>query len=502
MTQIIKGANVLVPTSRLRVAVGRSAAPGVPGVDASALLLDASGKVRGDADLVFYNQPQHPSGAVRHSGTAQGNGQLAEWLELDLVGIEPAVQRVVLAASCDGGVFGAVPGLFIQALGPDGVVVMHYAVTDATTETAFVLGEFYRRNGMWRFRAVGQGYASGLAGLATDFGITVAEPTAPPAPQPTTPPAPVPYQPQPAPPPAFQVPSAPQAFPPPAAPAAYAHPAPAPYQQPAPPPAPAPFQPLAGHPAPAAYPPQAAPGGYPPPAAYPAYPRPAGPTPYQQQPSPPPAHQQPAQPAPVAPPPDPFGTLPSFHPFTRRGHGTVTVSVDVPLPPGPALIEAWRQGDGYFSVKSLSHRHEPEDRYFSTGLTDFRGRAITRIPTQGQLRLRVEADGNWTVVIHPLSAIRRLDRLAVQGRGDEVFAYTGPPAELDVSFRGDRYDHDDITITTRALFGPEDSFDHPEPLLRDAVGPFRQTVPLFEGPLFLTVQSEGQWSLHIRPPRT
>ncbi|MET8829929.1 TerD family protein [Streptomyces sp. NPDC004610] len=179
MTYITKGGNTPVPAAPLRVAVGRADVPGTPAVDASALLLDATGRVRGDADLVFHNQPRHPSGAVRHAGVGQGAGQSAEWLELDLPNLEPAVQRVVIAGSCDGGTFGQVPGLYVQAVAPDGAIAAHYAVTEAAAETAFVLGEFYRRDGAWKFRAVGQGYASGLAGLATDFGIEVAREPAP-----------------------------------------------------------------------------------------------------------------------------------------------------------------------------------------------------------------------------------------------------------------------------------------------------------------------------------
>ncbi|NUR41799.1 MAG: TerD family protein, partial [Streptomyces sp.] len=164
MTHIVKGANAPVPAGLLRVAVSRRKVPGTPVVDVSALLLDAAGKVRGDADLVFHNQPAHPSGAVRHLGTGDGVDQLAEWLELDLPRVEPAVQRVLVAASCDDGTFGAVPGLALQTVAGDGTIVVHYDVTDAAGETAFVLGEFYRRNGEWKFRAVGQGWDSGLAG--------------------------------------------------------------------------------------------------------------------------------------------------------------------------------------------------------------------------------------------------------------------------------------------------------------------------------------------------
>ncbi|NGO81435.1 TerD family protein, partial [Streptomyces sp. YC504] len=220
MSHMIKGANVPVPTEVLRVAVSRLAQSGSPAVDASALLLDAAGKVRGDADLVFYNQPRHPSGAVSHLGATEGGGQLAQWLELDLARIEPVVQRVVIAASCEGGTFGAVPGLYVQAVSAaSGTPVAHYPVVDAAAETAFVLGEFYRRDGVWKFRAVGQGWATGLAGLATDFGIVVDGA----APAPATAPAQTPAYAAPA-----YVPAAPAAPATPAAPGyAAPHPAPA-----------------------------------------------------------------------------------------------------------------------------------------------------------------------------------------------------------------------------------------------------------------------------------
>lgn len=181
MTHIAKGANIPVPTAPLRVAVGRRQVPGAPGVDAAALLLDATGAVRRDGDLVFRGMPAHPSGAVRHLGAGDGGGQIAEWLELDLPRVEPEVQRVLIAGYCDSAVFGAVPGLYAQVVAADGGLVTHYDVTDASTETAFVLGEFYRRDGAWKFRAVGQGYDTGLAGLAQDFGGRAAPVPRPPA---------------------------------------------------------------------------------------------------------------------------------------------------------------------------------------------------------------------------------------------------------------------------------------------------------------------------------
>ncbi len=165
-----------MPTTALRVELGWRSGPGVPDADASALLL-VDGKVRTDGDFVFYNQPTHSSGAVRHEGKGNAGGRMTDTLLVDLARVEPAVDRVVLAASADGGTFGQVPDLYIEVRdAAQHTVVARFDSTGATVETAFVLGEFYRRQGAWKFRAVGQGYGSGLEGLATDFGITVDEP--------------------------------------------------------------------------------------------------------------------------------------------------------------------------------------------------------------------------------------------------------------------------------------------------------------------------------------
>ncbi|MFF0096482.1 TerD family protein [Streptomyces canus] len=181
-----KGANAPVPTTALRVELGWRSGPGVPDADASALLL-VGGKVRSDADFVFYNQPQHSSGAVRHEGKRTDGGRVTDTLLVDLARVEPSVETVVLAASTDGGTFAQIPDLYIEIRdAAQDTVAARFDSEGATVETAFVLGEFYRRQGAWKFRAVGQGYDSGLEGLATDFGITVDEPqqAAPMAPPP------------------------------------------------------------------------------------------------------------------------------------------------------------------------------------------------------------------------------------------------------------------------------------------------------------------------------
>ncbi|MFE0850308.1 TerD family protein [Streptomyces rochei] len=226
-----KGSNTPVPTTALRVELGWRTGPGVPDADASALLL-VGGKVRSDADFVFYNQPAHSSGAVRHEGKRESGGRVTDSLLVDLTRVEPSIETVILAASADGGRFGQVPDLYIEVRdAAANTVAARFDNPGATVETAFVLGEFYRRQGAWKFRAVGQGYDSGLEGLATDYGISVDEPQrTPPAPAPA-PVAPPPAAP--APPSTMSAPTPPPA--PPAPPAA--SPATAPPPRPATPPA-------------------------------------------------------------------------------------------------------------------------------------------------------------------------------------------------------------------------------------------------------------------------
>ncbi|WP_260612936.1 TerD family protein, partial [Streptomyces sp. WAC08452] len=160
-----KGSNTPVPTTALRVELGWRTGPGVPDADASALLL-VGGKVRSDADFVFYNQPAHSSGAVRHEGKRESGGRVTDSLLVDLTRVEPSIETVILAASADGGRFGQVPDLYIEVRdAAANTVAARFDNPGATVETAFVLGEFYRRQGAWKFRAVGQGYDSGLEGL-------------------------------------------------------------------------------------------------------------------------------------------------------------------------------------------------------------------------------------------------------------------------------------------------------------------------------------------------
>jgi stress response protein SCP2 len=197
-------------------------------VDASALLLGPDGRVRADTDFVFYNQPRHPSGVVRHlpKQRVAGAGEIADTIEVDLAKLAGDIHRVVLVGSVEPGSFhdvGALRVLLYDAAGAaGGEPLAEFPVRGVEAVTALVCGELYRRDGGWKFRAVGQGYASGLSGLATDFGITVDD-EAPEAAGPAEPPVPA----APPVPPPFAVPPQPTSAPT-AQPAAAPAPAPAP----------------------------------------------------------------------------------------------------------------------------------------------------------------------------------------------------------------------------------------------------------------------------------
>ncbi|MFG3496044.1 VWA domain-containing protein [Streptomyces sp. NPDC047928] len=188
-TSLSKGANLPVPAAAVHAELSWREHPGVPDADASALLLTGAGRVRDDHDFVFYNQPRHASDAVRHLGKRTAGGVVTDTVGVELRRVETGIERILLCASADGGTFGAMAGLTLRLLDAgSGAELVRFEMT-AGTETAFVCGELYLRDGRWKFRAVGQGYDSGLAGLATDFGISVDEEpaAAPSSPAPTRP---------------------------------------------------------------------------------------------------------------------------------------------------------------------------------------------------------------------------------------------------------------------------------------------------------------------------
>lgn len=197
------GSNIPLPVSRVAVDV---AAP--VRLDVSSLLLTGDGKVRSDDDFIFYNQPNGPGVTYR-----SGGGTSPDAITVDTAAVPPGIEKIVVTASPDA------PGQSFQGIEPtatirnaeDGSVLATFTPPQLGTETALVVVEIYLRNGVWKARAVGQGYANGLAGIATDFGVSVEEPAAAPA-APVAPPAPTVQTP--VAPPAPAAPPAPPAAPP------------------------------------------------------------------------------------------------------------------------------------------------------------------------------------------------------------------------------------------------------------------------------------------------
>ncbi|MFC4256217.1 VWA domain-containing protein [Croceibacterium xixiisoli] len=173
MQQLTKGGNTTVPTGLVRPAVRFGA--GV--ADVSAYVLDGSGKVRGDADMIFFNQPATPDGAIALSGAD---------FTIDLARVASHVERIAICATPEQGTVADLRRIDIEAPG----VVGFSQDTAGMAEAAIIIGEFYRRNGEWKFRAVAQGFNGGLAPLSRHFGIEVADEGAP-APASSPAPAPV-----------------------------------------------------------------------------------------------------------------------------------------------------------------------------------------------------------------------------------------------------------------------------------------------------------------------
>lgn len=151
-------------------------------LDASAFLLAAGDKVRGDSDFIFYNNLRSPDGSVEHTGdnrTGEGDGD-DEALKVELASVPADVQKIAIAVTIHDGEtrrqsFGMVSNAFIRIVNDaTGREISRYDLAeDASTETAMIFGEVYRYNGEWKFRAVGQGYKGGLAPLARNFGVSI-----------------------------------------------------------------------------------------------------------------------------------------------------------------------------------------------------------------------------------------------------------------------------------------------------------------------------------------
>ncbi|WP_039824332.1 TerD family protein [Nocardia testacea] len=187
-----KGQNLQLPGDVAQVDVVLGWTESEVEVDASALLLDPAGKVRSDADFVFYNQPESPDGSVRFLGASATEEGAQARIALDLSAVPAEVQTVALAGSLVAGTFGDLGKLTFRVVDTAGHLLAEYVTADAVNESAFVFGEVYRRGDVWKVRAVGQGWDSGLGGLATGFGVSVDDGTVEESKTPTDLPQPVP----------------------------------------------------------------------------------------------------------------------------------------------------------------------------------------------------------------------------------------------------------------------------------------------------------------------
>ena len=151
-------------------------------LDASALLVGSNGKILSDAHFIFFNNLTSPDGSVEHTGdnlTGEGEGD-DEAIKVNLAAVPAECDKIVFPVSIYEAEqrqqsFGQVRNAFIRVVNQaGGAEITRYDLSeDASTETAMVFGELYRNNGEWKFRAVGQGYATGLGGIARDFGVNV-----------------------------------------------------------------------------------------------------------------------------------------------------------------------------------------------------------------------------------------------------------------------------------------------------------------------------------------
>ncbi|WP_329194239.1 MULTISPECIES: TerD family protein [unclassified Streptomyces] len=180
MTAMTPGSNLPLHTVRVTVDV---AAP--VRLDVSGLLLTADGKVRSDADFIFYNQPSGPGVDYR-----SGGGSAPDSITVDTAALPPGIERIVVTASPDaaGQTFQGIEPTATVRDAASGAVIATFTPPQLGAETALVVVEVYQRGGVWKVRAVGQGYANGLAGIATDFGVSVDEEPPAAAPAATAPP--------------------------------------------------------------------------------------------------------------------------------------------------------------------------------------------------------------------------------------------------------------------------------------------------------------------------
>jgi tellurium resistance protein TerD len=151
-------------------------------LDAVAFLLGANGKVRNDADFIFYNQLKSADGSIEHMGDEKvgGGGGDDEQVKMNLAEVPADVQKIVVAVTIHEAAerrqnFGMVSDAFVRVVNEEnGKEMARYDLSeDMSTETAMIFAEVYRHNNEWKFRAVGQGFEGGLGPLARSYGVNV-----------------------------------------------------------------------------------------------------------------------------------------------------------------------------------------------------------------------------------------------------------------------------------------------------------------------------------------
>lgn len=198
MPTLQQGANAIVESGRVVVALDWPQPSAGVEADVSAYLLTESGRVRGDHDMAFYNQPSADEGAVTFGPSKGPRGGF----EIALDRVTPAVTRIAFCVTLEqaqarGHSLKGLSGARISVTGTGQEPIAFSPALEGAPEAAMIFGELYRRNGQWRFRAVGQGFNGGLAPLARSFGVEVSEPA--PAAAPVPAPAPPPPTPAPSP---------------------------------------------------------------------------------------------------------------------------------------------------------------------------------------------------------------------------------------------------------------------------------------------------------------
>ncbi|MGW2685547.1 TerD family protein [Streptomyces sp. NPDC001414] len=179
MQEMMKGSNVALSAlsenvGSVVVSLGWVSPTGEGDADVSVLLVGSGGKVRGDSDFYFYNNPVASDGSVQLLGKAPTEAGDEDRIGFDLTAVPQDVDRMIVAASrYRDARFGELENLTVTLADAAGDPLLRFTIEDADSVSAVIFGELYRRAGEWKFRAVGQGYADGLAGLATDFGVDI-----------------------------------------------------------------------------------------------------------------------------------------------------------------------------------------------------------------------------------------------------------------------------------------------------------------------------------------